>query len=90
MYIVLFACFAFLGGIVSSLLGWLGTTEPFEPRKFCASALKAFVAALAAAVGGSLIPPVGTLALVLMCITAFLAGVGVDAGLKRGVDAFTK
>lgn len=91
MFIILFAGFAFLGGIFSSLLGWLGSAppEPFIPRKFMASVLKAFISAAITAGSAAILPPVGTLATVLLCITAFIAGVGIDAGAKRIVDAAT-
>ena len=89
MYILLFAGFAFAGGIVSAWLGWLGSGEPFIGRKFAASVLKAFVSAVAGAGAGAAIPPVGAPAVIALCIAAFLAGVGVDAGLKRAVNAAT-
>ncbi len=87
MYILLFALFTFAGGVVSALLGWLGTNEPFVAKKFTASCLKAFVAAMIAAGTGAVIPPVGLLATILMCILAFAAGAGADAGTKRLVNA---
>lgn len=89
MYILLYGGFALMGGLVSSLLGWIGSDppEPFVPRKFMASVLKAVVAAVGAAGGAALMPPVGTIALILLCITAFLAGAGVDSATKRLVNA---
>ena len=41
---------AFIGGIVSSLLGWLESQSPFDPRKFAASLVRALVAGVAFAV----------------------------------------
>ncbi len=90
MHILLFAGCAFMGGIVSALLGFLGTNppEPFISRKFLASVLKAFVSGIATAIGSSfLIAPAGLTAWIIMGFTAFLAGVGVDAGLKRLVES---
>ncbi len=91
MYILLFALSAFVGGIFSALLGWAGSNPPesFIPRKFFASVLKAFIAAVGAAIAGAVIPPVGLVATILMCGTAFISGVAVDAGLKRAVNAAT-
>ncbi len=91
MYILYYGLAAFAGGIVSALLGWIGSDppEPFIGRKFAASALKAFLAAVAAISAGAIIPPVGLLATILLCAGAFLAGAGVDSALKRLVNAAT-
>lgn len=88
-YILLFAGAAFAGGVVSALLGWLATNppEPFVGRKFAASVLRAFVAAVMGASTGAMVPPAGPVATVLMCLAAFAAGAGVDAGGKRVVNA---
>ena len=89
MYIAWYGLAAFAGGIFSALLGWIGSDppEPFIGRKFAASALKAFLSAVAAISAGLIIPPVGLQATILLCAGAFLAGAGVDSVGKRIVNA---
>lgn len=71
---------AFGGGIVSGLLGWFESGEAFVARKFGTTVLRALLAGATLAIGyfaisGSIAPH--------DLIVAFLAGAGVDAGLKR-------
>ncbi len=63
-----------LGGLVAALLGWLESSEPFKPRKFGGSAIRAVIAGVIFAVGYHLSGAVGTLDL----FYAFLGGAGVD------------
>lgn len=65
---------ALLGGLVAALLGWLECSDPFNPRKFGASAIRALVAAAIFAAGYQLTHPVGIVDL----LYAFLGGAGVD------------
>lgn len=71
---------AFGGGIVSALLGWMGSGENFIARKFAASVLRALVAGGAWAITYSLVSGVATIENIVM---AFLAGAGVDILGKR-------
>ena len=70
---------AFVGGIVSSLLGWVETQEPFVARKFAASLIRAFIAAGIFAAGFSYANHFTPLDI----LWAFLGGIGVDAGGHR-------
>jgi hypothetical protein len=77
---------ALLGGVVSSLLGWISTTEPFVPRKFITSLIKTLTGAVVIVVGFDFAGTMGYAALGM----AFLAGAGVEAGVKRLTDAIGK
>ena len=68
------ALVALLGGLVAALLGWLECSEPFNPRKFGGSAVRALIAGIIFAVGYHLSGPVDVLDL----FYAFLGGAGVD------------
>ena len=72
LFIALLAC---AGGIVSSLLGWLDSAEPFVPRKFMASVVRALVAGILFAIGYSFTNGINILDL----FAAFLGGAGIDA-----------
>lgn len=50
MNIIWVAVSAFVGGMVTAILGWLDSGEAFEVRKFGASLVRALVAAIAFAV----------------------------------------
>jgi hypothetical protein len=63
------------GGLCTALLGWLESGEPFDPRKFGGSVLRAIIAAIVFAVGFQLSD--GWLT-VLDLFYAFLGGAGVD------------
>jgi len=65
---------ALLGGLVAALLGWLGSGEPFNPRKFGGSGIRALIAAVIFAVGYQLANSVTLPDL----FYAFLGGAGVD------------
>ena len=86
-YILVVILAALLGGIISSLTGWVATTEPFVARKFVTSVLKSVVGATVIAVTGwqsGLFASGINAGIVLM---ALLSGAGVDAGVKRVTDA---
>jgi len=70
---------AFLGGIVSGVLGWLDSGEAFEIRKFSASIVRALFAGLGIAVAYSYANSITALDIVV----AILAGAGFDAGVNR-------
>jgi len=75
---------ALLGGLAAALLGWLESNEPFHPRKFGGSAIRALIAAVVFAVGYHLQGPVNTLDL----FYAFLGGAGVDVLGNRAASKF--
>ena len=65
---------ALVGGLVSALLGWLESSESFNPRKFGGSAVRALIAAAVFTAGYELVNGIGALDL----LYAFLGGAGVD------------
>ena len=65
---------ALLGGLIAALVGWLESNEPFDPRKFGGSAIRALVASIIFAAGYQLSDSVTVLDL----FYAFLGGAGVD------------
>lgn len=71
---------AVMGAIGTAVLGWLESKEPFAPRKFWPSILRAVAAGVSVGIvylaTGE---PITTLGIGM----AFVAGGGVDAGLKR-------
>jgi len=69
------ALLALAGGLAATLLGWLESGEPFDPRKFGGSAIRALIAAAVFAAGYQLSHGWIT---VLDLFYAFLGGAGVD------------
>ena len=65
---------ALLGGLIAALVGWMESNEPFDPRKFGGSAIRALVASIIFAAGYQLSNSVTVLDL----FYAFLGGAGVD------------
>ncbi|MCJ7829412.1 MAG: hypothetical protein MUP81_06700 [Dehalococcoidia bacterium] len=65
---------AFFGGILAAVLGWIESHDPFEGRKFFASIIRSFVAAVAAALA---YPYIGPITIPVLLFT-LLAGAGVD------------
>ena len=65
---------ALLGGLGSALLGWLESSEPFNPRKFGGSAVRSLIAGAVFAAGYELSNSIGVVDLLF----AFLGGAGVD------------
>ncbi len=74
---------AFLGGIVTALLGWTESNLPFNVKKFMSSVIRALVAGVGIAVAFNYGEVVGPLSYLI----AFLAGAGVDVGGNRVAGA---
>jgi len=70
---------AFLGAIAVSLLGWTESQEPFVPRKFASSLIRAIIAGVSIASAFNYVESVTPVSYLL----AFLSGAGVDAGGHR-------
>lgn len=66
---------ALVGGIATALVGWLEGQEPFDNRKFCASAIRALFAGVIFALTYQLAEEFSPVDL----LWAFLGGAGVDA-----------
>ena len=77
---------AFLGGLATTLLGWLGSGKPFDGRKFGASVIRAVIAGVVFAVGHEVLHDMGIVGLAL----AFLSGAGVEVGGHRLAGALKK
>jgi len=77
---------AFFGGVITAVLGWLDTSDKFNIRKFMTSVIKSFIGAAVIAVGFDYS---GTTSVILILV-AFLAGAGVDAGIKRLTNLIKK
>lgn len=84
--IILVALAAFIGGVLSAILGWLDSQEPFNPRKFAKSLGFALVAGLGFAVAYNFSDGVTIRDL----ITAFLGGAGWDAVTNRFIGSVTR
>lgn len=79
MNIIHIAVAAFAGGIVSSLLGWFDSQEPFVIRKFAASLVRALVAGIGFAAAYQYTNGQYTNGLSpIDILLAFLGGAGVD------------
>lgn len=63
-----------LGAVTTATLGWLESDEPFNPRKYVASLLRATIAGLITALGFSTVTTIDA----WDYIVAYLAGAGVD------------
>ena len=74
MNVIYVAVAAFIGGIAASLLGWCDSGEPFAPRKFAASLIRALVAGVGFAVAYSYTNSLSPIDLGI----AFVGGSGVD------------
>jgi len=74
---------AFLGAIVASLMGWAESQDPFDPRKFASSLIRAIIAGVGIAAAFNYVEPVTPVSYLL----AFLSGAGVDAGGHRIASA---
>jgi len=90
MNVIWIAVAAFLGGIVSSLLGWFDSQEAFDMKKFGASIVRALIAGIGFAAVYQYMNALTPIDLAV----AFLGGSGVDtlgnrisgsikAGLKK-------
>ena len=76
MEVLYIAGSAFLGGVVSSLIGWIGTTEPFVPRKFLSSVIRGLIAGVVFAIGYQFQQAGVT---IMDILVAFIAGAGADS-----------
>ena len=66
------------------MLGWLGSKEPFDIRKFSASIIRAIIAGVVFAVGHEVLYDIGAIGLAL----AFLSGAGIEVGGHRLAGIF--
>ncbi len=76
---------AFLGGVVTALLGWTESNLPFNVKKFMSSIIRALIAGIVIAAAFNYGETVGPLSYFI----AFLAGAGVDVGGNRVAGAIT-
>ncbi len=86
MWVIYVAIAALLGGVINALLGWTQTTDPFNERKFMASAIASFIGAVVIAATfnySGLTVPASSMAAILALFNAFLAGAGVSSGVSR-------
>lgn len=84
-FIIIVCLAAFMGGVLTALIGWGGTTEPFNARKFMTSVVKSLIGAVVIAAAFDYSQTTSPISYLL----AFLSGAGVDAGLKRVTNAIT-
>lgn len=75
MDLIFIALAATIGAVIAGLLGWFGSGEVFNPRKFWPTILRAVIAGGIVAVS---YPLIQTLGLWTGLIGAFLTGAGVD------------
>jgi multisubunit Na+/H+ antiporter MnhB subunit len=67
------------GGVVTPVMAWLASDEPFNPRKFVQGLLTCVIAGLTFSVFGLYSPPSdGPIALAIYWLEIFLATCGVD------------
>jgi hypothetical protein len=71
---------AVLGALSAAYLGWCDSGEPFNARKFSSSIMHAIVAGLLFFVGTY---TANMPANVFVYVSAFLGGMGIDAGWNR-------
>ena len=83
--VVLVAVCAAAGGILAAFLGFLKSSEPFEPKKFLASVLTSVISGIVFGVGYQIAgrPDIKDF------FMAFLGGAGIDA-LRNYSGAFKK
>ena len=79
--LVYIALAAFAGGMLSAILGWIDSSEPFNVRKFGRSAIFALLSGVAFGVGYNFVGQVGVRDLFL----ALLSGAGVDVLSHRAI-----
>ena len=72
-----------VGAVVAGILGWQESGKPFSARKYVPTIIRAAIAAVVAAVVAPIVGPIGW----TVIGGAFMAGMGVDAGLKRAFGA---
>jgi hypothetical protein len=71
---------AFGGGVILGLVGWIESKEKFDARKFGGTVLRSLLGGAVLAGGGYFTDTVVTAPILT---SAFLAGAGIDVGLKR-------
>jgi hypothetical protein len=76
---------AVVGALFTGVLGFLASGEPFDPRKFASTILRAIIAAIAIAVTFSFEGDLDAVNLLL----AFLAGAGIDVAGSRLAGVIT-
>ena len=81
MNVLIISGTAFLGAIVSALLGWLDSGEPFDGRKFGASITFGLITAVGFAVVYSYTAKIEALDIA----KAFIGGAGVDVLTNRAI-----
>lgn len=86
MNILWIALAAFCGGLISATLGWCDSGEPFQPRKFLASVLRAVIAGAIFAAGYSYLDEITGIDI----IAALCGGAGVDALGNRAAGAIKR
>lgn len=74
MNVVWIGASAFVGGIVAAALGWMDSSEPFNMRKFGASAVRALVGGIIFAVSYSYTNSLSPIDIGI----AFCGGAGID------------
>ena len=79
MEVIYVGIVAFLGAIAASLLGWTESQEPFNPRKFASSLIRAIIAGVGIAAAFNYVEPISPVSYLF----AFLSGAGIDAGGHR-------
>lgn len=84
MAIIYIALAAFVGGMLAAGLGYLESTEAFNPKKFGASAIRALVAGILFAAGYSL---TGSSITALDILVAVVGGAGFDVLGNRAAGA---
>lgn len=89
MHIAIFVLVTFAGAIVSGLIAWLGSMQPFNPRKFGATALTALVTSTGAVATAVIIPPDTSAEWAILLLAAFFAGAGGDA-IRQNATALAK
>lgn len=81
--VLIVAAAAFAGGILSAVMGWLDSKEPFDARKFGKSIIASLLAGLVFAVKEY----VSSGDLTIDVLVALISGAGVDALANRGIGA---
>jgi hypothetical protein len=67
------------GGIVTPVMAWLASDEPFNPKKFAHALLTCIISGMTFSVAGLYSPPSdGAISLAIYWLEIFLASVGVD------------
>jgi hypothetical protein len=83
MYILWYALAAFAGGVLSAILGWGDSGEPFHGRTFMMSVIRSLISGALAATASNIIAPTATAQAIGMIFLALTSGAGVDVLLKN-------